>query len=67
MNNSSLNIITTDNKLSLKFQGEFDLYTVSTYEKQLKMLNFSKFKSIDIDLSQTELFDTAAAIFINSL
>jgi phospholipid/cholesterol/gamma-HCH transport system permease protein len=67
MNNSSLNIITLDTKLSLKFVGEFSLYIISSYEKQLSEINFAKLKELDIDLTQAELFDTAAALFINKL
>jgi len=65
MNN--LDITSLEDKLSLTFRGEFNLYLISSYEKQLGGVDFSKVKEVDIDLNKAELFDTAAALFINTL
>jgi len=67
MDNSSLIITHLDDKLSLKFLGEFNLYVVNGYEKQLESLNFTAKKEVDIDLFDVKLFDTTAALFINNL
>jgi phospholipid/cholesterol/gamma-HCH transport system permease protein len=63
----NLNITFLDNKLSLRFSGEFNLYLISSYEKQLDEISFTGVREIDIDLDMAKLFDTAAAIFINNL
>jgi phospholipid/cholesterol/gamma-HCH transport system permease protein len=65
MNN--LDITKSDTKLSLTFSGEFDLYKVRSYEKQLDKVDFTNIKTVEIDLNGAELFDTAAALFIDRL
>ncbi|MEA2091102.1 MAG: STAS domain-containing protein, partial [Campylobacterota bacterium] len=56
-----------DDKLSLKFSGEFTLYTVDSYQKNIDKIDFSDVCSIEFDLEDVVYFDTAASIFINSL
>ena len=51
----------------MKFSGEFTLYTVTSYQKKIDKINFSKISSVDFDLEDVVYFDTAASIFINSL
>ncbi|MCD6432915.1 MAG: STAS domain-containing protein, partial [Sulfurimonas sp.] len=67
MKNSLLTINYSDNKLSLKFSGEFNLYIISSYEKELLDVDLTKTTELDIDLNEIEFFDTAASIFINNL
>lgn len=67
MNNSLLTIDRLDKKLSLTFFGEFNLYIISSYEKQLLNLNLDEVAELNIDLSGVEFFDTAASLFINNL
>jgi phospholipid/cholesterol/gamma-HCH transport system permease protein len=51
----------------LKFSGEFTLYTITSYQKKIDKINFSKVKEVDFDLEDVVYFDTTASIFINSL
>lgn len=67
MENSSLNITHTSDKFSLHFFGEFTLFIVSKYKKQIDKLDFSKAKEVFLDLEGLVFLDTAAALFINSL
>jgi phospholipid/cholesterol/gamma-HCH transport system permease protein len=51
----------------LKFQGEFTLYKVNSYQKKIDKIRFKKFDTIVLDLEDVIYFDTAASIFINML
>nr|WP_321267984.1 ABC transporter permease [uncultured Sulfurimonas sp.] len=51
----------------MKFSGEFTLYTITSYQKKIDKIDFSKVKEVEIDLEDVVYFDTAASIFINSL
>ncbi|MFT5835276.1 MAG: phospholipid/cholesterol/gamma-HCH transport system permease protein [Sulfurimonas sp.] len=50
----------------MKFSGEFTLYTITSYQKEIDKIDFSKVKTVDFDLEDVVYFDTAASIFINS-
>ena len=67
MNHSTLHLNYTDDKLSLEFSGEFSLYNISTFETQLKDIDISHVKNIEINLEQLTYLDTASSIFINAL
>jgi len=67
MSNSSLDILTQDNKLLLKFSGELSLYTITKLQNQTQILNTSNSKSIEINLENVSFMDTAAAIYIVNL
>ena len=67
MNEASLIIDNSNDKLFLKFSGEFTLYLISGFKKRIDGTNLSNVKSVDLDLSELILLDTASAIFINSL
>ncbi len=67
MNNSSLDISFSDNKLLLKFREELNLYTLTNFQKQIDILNLSQIDFIEIDLRNVVSMDTAAAIFIYNL
>ena len=51
----------------MKFQGEFTLYKVNTYQKEIDKIKIVKLSKVEIDLRGVSYFDTAASIFINSL
>jgi len=67
MINFSLTTTYTDETVLLKFLGEFSLYNISSYQQQVDAINFQKFKTVNIDLSELTFFDTASAIYINNL
>ncbi len=67
MNNSLLNITNFDNKISFEFLGELNLYTISSYEKQIQSIDIRFVNELDINLQGSKLFDTAAALFIHDL
>ena len=62
-----LNISSFDDKLSFEFRGEFNLYTISSYEKQVLNVDFKFVKKVEVNLYKSKLFDTAAALFIEDL
>ncbi len=65
--NHSLIITSSGSKLSLKFSGEFTLYTISKYQNQIDTINFNDTQSVVLDFTELSYLDTASAIFINSL
>ena len=67
MDNSSLRIINQNGDISFELLGEFTLFLVSRYTKQIEESDFLKAKSIFFNLENLTFIDTAAAIFINSL
>ena len=67
MRDSFLSINNVNNKLSLNFNGEFTLYTVNSFQKQIDCINFTRIERVDINLDQVIFLDTAASIFINKL
>ena len=67
MNKSSLSITTHGDKLSLKILGEFTLFIVSKYNKQIEEFDFSHIDEVFFDLKELLFLDTTAALFINSL
>ncbi|MDD5400307.1 MAG: MlaE family lipid ABC transporter permease subunit [Sulfurimonas sp.] len=67
MNNSSLDIVLTGDKLSLKFKGELTLYNLTKHKKRTDSLDLSKVRSVVIDLLELTFLDSAASIFINNL
>ncbi len=54
-------------KLSLIFKGEFTLYSILKYQILIDDIDFSKFKTIIIDLSELTFIDTASAIYLINL
>ena len=66
MSKSKLNIINTEDKLTLEFIGKLTLYDISTHQKQLDRVDF-KNRKVEIDLKALEYLDTASAIFLNNL
>ncbi|MBU0721395.1 ABC transporter permease [bacterium] len=67
MENHSLLISYSDNKLSLKLKGEFNLYIISKYQQQIEKIDFTNIKYLHIDLDALLFLDTATAIWINNL
>ena len=67
MNENHLKIIYKNNELSIIFFGEFNLYNVSTSEKQINAIDFTKIKKIYFDFSKLYFLDTAASIYLNNL
>ncbi|MDO8454717.1 MAG: MlaE family lipid ABC transporter permease subunit [Sulfurimonas sp.] len=67
MTTSFLTINNINNKLTLNFSGEFTVYLVTKYQKQIESIDLSKIESVFIDFSALEFLDTAAAIFIHTL
>ena len=67
MTPSSLSITHSDNKLSLNFSGEFDLYITTKYQKLIDNIDFANITSVDINLNELHFLDTAAAIFITKI
>ncbi len=55
-----------DDKLSIKFYGEFNLYNISEYEDKLNKIELTKIKIVDLDFSELTFLDSAGAIFIDS-
>lgn len=67
MNYSSFKIIHLDNGLTLKFRGELTLYNLMRYKKEIDKTEFSKEKSVVIDLLELSFLDSAGSIFLNNL
>lgn len=67
MSDSSIDISLIDNKLSLKFKGELSLYNLTEYKKKIDVVEFDKFNSVDINLSELQFLDTAGSIFLYNL
>lgn len=67
MYNSSLEIELVDSKLSLAFAGEFTLYNISKYQKQISSIDFNGVKTVEIDFLDLFFLDSAASIFIYNL
>lgn len=67
MDNNFLNFYYTDEKLSLEFSGEFNLYNISDYEKDVDKISFTKIQKVDFDFTKITFLDTAAALFICGL
>jgi len=67
MNHSSLKITYNNSKLFLNLSGEFTLYLISKYQKEIDAIDFSHIKNVEINLDSLSFLDTAASIFINSL
>ena len=67
MEHSSLDILHVDGKLRLKFFGELTLYNLTSYQKTINSINFSKETDVIIDFMKLEFLDSAASIFIYNL
>lgn len=67
MNNLSLQTDFSNDKLTLRFQGEFTLYQINKYQIEIDTINFSEVKQIIIDLSKLTFIDTASAIYLTNL
>ena len=63
MDNPSLDIAYSDNRLSLLFGGELTLHNISKIQKKIKTLQLNNKKNIILDLTKVTLLDSAAAIF----
>ncbi len=51
----------------MKFQGEFTLYKVNSYQKEIEKIKTTSLCGVDFDFNDVDYFDTAASIYINSL
>lgn len=67
MNKTSLNIVNINNKLSIDFFGEFNLYNLSAHKKEIDEIDFSKIIAVDLDFSGLSYLDSAAALYIDNL
>jgi len=67
MSKNSLSIDYLDNKLSLAFFGEFDVYHVNRYKKLIDKIDFSTIEIVDLNFNEVVFLDTAAAIYIDNL
>ena len=56
-----------DNKLFLKFEEELTLHNITSLQKKIDSIDFSKEKYIVIDFTKANFLDTAAAIYIYNL
>ncbi len=65
MNNATLVTTFIDDKLLMNFSGELNLYFITTLEKQIKLVNLSAVKNIEINLENLSFLDTAGSIFLN--
>jgi phospholipid/cholesterol/gamma-HCH transport system permease protein len=54
-------------KLTLFLEGEFSLYNIELYQKNLQKQDFKGIDSLEIDLTSLHYFDTASAIFLVDL
>ncbi len=66
MQNSQLIVKQTPEKIALHFFGAFTLHHIAKYSAQVDSLHWQK-KSLLLDLENVTSFDTAAALFIQSL
>jgi phospholipid/cholesterol/gamma-HCH transport system permease protein len=67
MNKPTLHIIQKDEHLSLNFEREINIYTLTKNQKEIETLNISRIKNVTIDLRKLSFIDTAAAIFLLDL
>ena len=67
MTKSSVDIEKDKDKLSITFYGKFDLYFITSYEKQISNSTTSDIKTVNLDLSNLDFLDTSASIFIHQL
>jgi len=67
MDNSYLKIQEINNELSIIFYGKFDLYLISSYQKQIDSIKMQNLKTVNLDLLNLDFLDTAGAIFLNTL
>ena len=51
----------------MKFQGEFTLYEVNSYQKKIDKIKTTGVGGVEFYLDKVSYFDTAASIFINNL
>lgn len=65
--NTTLLLIREKDELSLVFKGEFTLFYIAQFEKQLKNISLINIKRININLNSLIFIDTAAALFIEKL
>jgi phospholipid/cholesterol/gamma-HCH transport system permease protein len=62
-----MQIVHLEDKLFLKFKGEFTLYNLTSYQKQIDKIDFSKEIHIVIDFLELHFLDSAASIYICKL
>lgn len=67
MKHSLLHISSSNKQLSLEFSGEFVLYKIAEYERQIQNVNFENISSANINLEKLTFLDTSSAVFIHSL
>ena len=63
---STLVLEQTSEKIELYFSGDFNVYQIARYAKQLHKINFDS-KTVLIDLKNITSFDTSAALFIQNI
>lgn len=64
MKTRTLQIDYQQNRLLIRFEGEFDLYSVAECKQKLDQLNTSDVATVIIDLKELDFIDTAAALFL---
>lgn len=64
--NNRLEITHSGSKLILSFYGEFSLYEITSYEKQIQNSSYISKRDIEVNLEELTYIDTASALFINS-
>ncbi len=67
MNRDLLKIKKIDEKLSISFFGELNVYNIAKYIKQIDRVNFANIKVVDLNFNEVDFLDTAAAQFIDNL
>ena len=67
MINTTLQIIKKESEITLYFRGELTLYTLQKNYKNIKKMDMSSIKKIDINLEEVNSIDTAVAIFLNNI
>jgi len=67
MKNSYLLSRFENKTLSLVFQGELTIYTITTFQKEVEKFNYDDVTMVIIDLNNVNYIDTAAAILISKI
>jgi len=67
MINTTLQIIETKEKLTLKFKGKLTLYAISKHQQIIEKIALTNINSIEINIEEVLSIDTAVAIFLHQL
>ncbi len=66
MSSSSLQISNQSTEILLNFLGEFTIYNINSYDKQIELIDINN-KDIIIDLSKVNFLDSGASIYLYNL